>query len=142
QCVGAAVLAELGAQDAVAAPAFIRGACEDSACRAAEGSGGGNDLLANQARHGFRHWAAQRRSRGECDAPSILEHHGIQADDIFGAAGARTDYRRQGRIKAKSGVSRSWQAEGTGGVVDAGASAATARTRVMAASDNSTRASL
>jgi hypothetical protein len=46
-------------------------------------------------RHGFRHWAAQRWGWSERDALSILEHHGIQSDDILGAARARTGNRCQ-----------------------------------------------
>ena len=94
--VGTAVLAELGARDAVAAPALIGGAREYRMRRAAEGGGGRRrDLLPNPARHGFRHRAAQRRRRSERDALSIVEHHGLQADDLFGAAGARAGNRWQ-----------------------------------------------
>jgi hypothetical protein len=46
-------------------------------------------------RHGFRHGATQRWGRSEREALSILEHYGIQSDDIFGAAGARTGNRCQ-----------------------------------------------
>ena len=84
--IGLAVLAELRADNVVAPAAIIGGIVLDAAQWRAEFLNSLCDVIAHPAYDRFRHFAAQRRRRPDCDAAAIPQYDGLKPHHILDGA--------------------------------------------------------